>query len=70
MDGGHGDLSLPAGAGRDARQDAAPVPAAQSAMKIMEFDDLAAPASRSAVTSGRSGIKIVEYGEAAKGSRS
>jgi hypothetical protein len=36
----------------------------------MEIDDLAAPASRSAVTSGRSGIKIVEYGEAAKGSRS
>jgi len=53
-----------------ARQDAAPVPDAQYAMKIMEFDDLAAPASRSAVTSGRNGIKIVEYGEAAKGSRS
>ena len=51
-------------------QDTAPVPAAQSAMKIMEFDDLAAPAARSAAASGRSGIKIVEYGEAAKGSRS
>ena len=53
-----------------ARQDPVPAPATQSAMKIMEFDDRAAPAARSAVASGRSGIKIVEYGEAAKGSRS
>ncbi len=52
------------------RQDTAPAPAMKSAMKIMEFDDRAAPAARSAVASGRSGIKIVEYGEAAKGSRS
>jgi hypothetical protein len=52
------------------RQDTAPPPATKSAMKIMEFDDRAAPAARSAVASGRSGIKIVEYGEAAKGSRS
>jgi energy-coupling factor transporter ATP-binding protein EcfA2 len=52
------------------RQDTAPAPAVKSTMKIMEFDDRAAPAARSAVASGRSGIKIVEYGEAAKGSRS
>ena len=58
------------GASASVRQDTAPVPAAKSPMKIMEFDDRAAPAARSAVVSGRSGIKIVEYGEAAKGSRS
>ena len=52
------------------RQDTAPAPAVKSTMKIMEFDDRAAPAARSAVASGRSGIKIVEYGETAKGSRS
>lgn len=39
-------------------------------MKIMEFGDQAAQVARSAAASARSGIKIVEYGEAAKGSRS
>jgi energy-coupling factor transporter ATP-binding protein EcfA2 len=68
--GGAASGRTAAGASAVAHQDSAPVPAVKSAMKIVEFDDLAAPAVRSVVASGRSGIKIVEYGEAAKGSRS
>ena len=68
--GGAASGRAAAGPSAVARQDPAPAPATKSAMKIMEFDDRAAPAAHSAVASGRSGIKIVEYGEAAKGSRS
>ena len=64
------NANVPAAAAQPAAQDTAPAPPVKSAMKIMEFDDRAAPAAHSAVASGRSGIKIVEYGEAAKGSRS
>ena len=53
-----------------ARMELAPASGAKPSMKIVEFDDQAVPAAHSAGASGRSGIKIVEYGEAAKGSRS
>ena len=52
------------------RMELAPASGAKPSMKIVEFDDQAVPAAHSAGAIGRSGIKIVEYGEAAKGSRS
>jgi ribose transport system ATP-binding protein len=58
------------GATATVRTDPAAVSAAKSVMKIVEFDDLTASSARSSATSGRSAIKIVEYGEAAKGGRS
>jgi hypothetical protein len=67
--GGVASARVALGASAAARHEPPAAPAATPAMKIMEFDDRTAPAARSAAASGRSGIKIVEYGEAAKGSR-